>query len=392
MASDAPWTKWFHDDFLQGCAAANLTAEEIGVYAVVLSLIASRGGPIEDDRRWIAGRAGLSVRRLNQIMDRLGDIPNKLVIRNDMIGNHKMLGVVKERDKKSAQARDAAHARWHGDEAELPLGSPISPRSPTLSQDKVALYPEIISPKNEQNPQKSANSDDADASSLRARARTQRLRDSERIIQPTESLTTPRERPGDRSPDPVVEVDPAPIRQPDLKALLDQCSEASGYFPVSPGQITASIDQVKAWRDDGIDFEAVVLPTIRQLCSASSDPTSSLKRFDRQVRHEHARHGNAKLNGSAPPTPLPDPITRFDDESPEIEPIRRAMLKRMGRAPYAASAHSVRLEIAEGHGPHQRVLYAHQRGRFSAFWDGNNPAMMRTIAQAHGLADAWKGR
>ena len=51
VANDSAWTKIYHDDFLQGCRAANLNAEEIGVYAVVLFLIASRGSPIEDDRR-----------------------------------------------------------------------------------------------------------------------------------------------------------------------------------------------------------------------------------------------------------------------------------------------------------------------------------------------------
>src|SRR3546814_5348741 len=107
--AENPYIKWWTSDFLNG--VIDLTAEEIGVYAVLLALIADRGGPVTDDPQWLARRCGTTTRGFNRIRDRLMDA-GKIERRNGLLGNRRMLAEVTERDKKSKQATDAARSRW----------------------------------------------------------------------------------------------------------------------------------------------------------------------------------------------------------------------------------------------------------------------------------------
>lgn len=68
--SDRPWYKRFPSDFVNGCISGHLTAEEVGVYAIILDMIYDRG-PIPNDPRWIGGMVQLSTRRSRQVIQSL---------------------------------------------------------------------------------------------------------------------------------------------------------------------------------------------------------------------------------------------------------------------------------------------------------------------------------
>lgn len=67
-----PWYRRFPDNFLGGISG--MTLEEKGAYGVVIDMIYQRGGPIEDEPRYIAGICNCSVRKWNAIRQRLLDL------------------------------------------------------------------------------------------------------------------------------------------------------------------------------------------------------------------------------------------------------------------------------------------------------------------------------
>lgn len=398
--AEKPWIKWFTSDFLTGIA--DLEADEIGIYAVILNLIADRGAPIEDDPAWLARRAGTSTRRFNKVRARLIEL-GKLEVRNGLLGNRRMIAEVEKRDGKSQQARAAAIARWHGhNEPELPLGeeAPDQPapaakpqkngrKSASLSGDNRDLN----SPKNPQKSQKSAVSDDADAfSPSRARARQMpEIRNNQSNESSPPPRAPAREAPADPDPDP----DPprhSPLDNRDLMALMNACSEASGYFPVQPGQIAKAMDTIRGWRDAGIDFEEIVIPTIKHVIANSPDPTSSFARFDRKVRHEHARKGaQPKTNGSAYKPPA-SPILDVEGEEPVMRLIRDDLLKALSPSIYCMFVNKVRFERVEmGEGDTRIPIRVIEPSGFSAarLMDGERTGIMRAIARKHGFTDVW---
>jgi hypothetical protein len=391
MAADAPWTKVFHDEALQGAAAANLSAEEFGVYWTVLLLIASRGAPIEDDRAWLARRCNISTRRLNQILARLTAIPNKLVVRNGMIGNHKMLGVIKERDKKSDQARRAAHSRWHGDDAELPLEAPApapppararteSAGSGSLSRLKPEDKSEIIDAKNDRKPQKTATVDDADACFPRASAR---VSETQSLPNPThpkdlngvDLIAAGQDGMGDK-------VIGGLLADADLRQLYEAVAEASGHSPADPTRADRAMRFIEGWRKDGLDFDLVVIPTIRAMVSESREPTRTLGRFDARVRHEHARLKATNGSGRRYRAP-PEPVMLRPDEPEDVRPFRAALLEVLGPQCYVRLANKIRLDVV----PERGVIRLNDPG--PGYLLDEYRTEVRGCAKAAGFKEVW---
>jgi hypothetical protein len=128
----------------------------------------------------------------------------------------------------------------------------------------------------------------------------------------------------------------------DLKALYDAVCDASGFATASPAAIDRGMRQVEQWRDDGLDFQEVVLPTIRSVVAESREPTRVLGRFDKAVRHENARRA-ASGRGGRPYVPPASPDTRPDGEDPAFHRLRDALLADAGPAAYSATFNQVRL-------------------------------------------------
>lgn len=181
----------------------------------------------------------------------------------------------------------------------------------------------------------------------------------------------------------------------DLQALFNAVCDAAGFNPVSPGQINLAYAKVEAWRDAGIDFTEVVVPTIQHTVAHSSDPTRTLGRFDKAVRHEHARRG-AKVATGGPYVPPPVPITVVEDEAPVFALIRQELLERMGATSYCATANHVRFEAVEmGDTPHRDgkpripMKVIEPTKGFGKFMDGDRPSILRAVAKRHGFNEVW---
>jgi uncharacterized protein YdaU (DUF1376 family) len=293
MANDSPWIKWFTGDFLTGVGAANLKADEIGVYTIVLNLIAERGRPIDDDRKWIAGQSGSTTRRCGQIIDRLIEL-GKLEVRGGLIGNPRMMAEVSKRDAKSDTARRAAMDRWHGAQGELKIDGKNEDKTeikPRKNEDKV----EIKSGTQPDIPQKSAENEDADACFPRARARSElRVQSLEE-----ESVTPPKT---------------------DLMGLVSKAGRAAG-IDVGPhrsaSHFAAQMDAVKKWRDLGLDFDTEVIPALEADARDNPGERHSLVYYTRQF-HRLAAQKEAKLNGSSsrhtePQNPMVRAMLRSED-------------------------------------------------------------------------------
>lgn len=374
MAADAPWTKLFHDDFLQGCRSANLKADEVGIYATVLFLIASRGAPIEFDSAWIAGFAGCSTRKATTVINKLAGMRGKLVVRNGMIGNRKMLGVIAKRDEKSDLARKAALARWHGDDAELPLDEPPAKQRADYRADKRGDNREINAPIKSKKPRKSAISGDADASP------PVRARDSETQInipsQPKESVAA------GGSGEAVSRLDDA-----DLQTLYSAVADASGHNPSSPGQIDRAMGFVERWRSDGLDFDEIIIPTIRAMVAKTSEPTRTLGRFDAAVRHEQARRKATPR--SATYRPPEAPVLEPDGEDALFRPLRLDLLKLLGPVGYASYANSIRFKDDQGPGGKRIATTRDPRPVQMRLMNSEYAHAVRGLAKRHGFDDVW---
>lgn len=387
--AESPWIKFYTSDFLTG--VADLQADEIGIYTVLLSLIWDKGGPIADDSAWLARRAGTSTRRFNQVRARLIDM-GKLEARGGLLANRRALQEVTKRDGKSAQARNAALVRWkHDGEPELPLsegqsapGTDVAPRTRARgedylgkkgqkkrgnSQDKDVLF----SGNNQQEPQKSANYGDADACFPSRAGACQ----SPEVRIPSQ-------------PDSVPEPAKSRLDDTDLQALFHAVCDASGFNPISPGQISLGYDKVKAWRDAGIDFTEVVVPTIQHTVANSSDPTRTLGRFDKAVRHEHARRG-AKAATGAPYVAPASPITQREDEDPVFATIRQELLERMGASAFSIFVNPVRFEAVDmDQGSTRKPVRVHEgRQGSSRLMDGGRTGIVKAVVTRHGFNEVW---
>lgn len=382
--SDTPWIKFYASDFLTGIA--DLQADEIGAYVTMLALMWDRGGPIPDDPQWLARRCGTSTLRLKRIRDRLIEL-GKIERRGDQLGNRRAMEEVGRRDKKSDQARAAAIARWQSDgQGALALDGEKSSEKIEKKRKKNGKNHEkeidFLSQENQQKPSNFAKTADADAC-FPSRARAVQSPES-RVLQTNiesvskESLDEKIE-PDGRSAD--------PIDRSDLKALVDACSIASGYNPTMPGQIAQAFDMIEGWRKAGIDFDKTVLPVIRKMVAGSSDPTGSFKRFDRTVRHEHARSGASAASGIAYKAPE-SPIIEFEGEAPAMIPIRQALLKAIGPARYPSFAHQTRFAaVTSGNG--QAILgIFHRKG--PRLYDDDRIPILDRIAKKHGFTAAWE--
>lgn len=217
---------------------------------------------------------------------------------------------------------------------------------------------------------------------------------------PTENALKGNEGKGKESieslPNPPESVTPKPSRldDRDLQALFDAVCQAAGFNPVSPGQISLAYAKVEAWRDAGIDFDLVVVPTILHTVANSSDPTRTLGRFDKAIRHEHARSA-AKAATGKPYVPPASPITMREDEAPVFALIRQELLESMGAASFAMFVNDVRFEAVDMAGVPPRDgkertpmrVIEPRNGR--KLLDGGRTALLRQIAAKHGFEEVW---
>lgn len=388
--ADQPYIKWWTSDFLTG--VMDLSAEETGCYAILLTMMADRGGPLpcasKDDRQWLARRCNLTTRAFNRVLGRLVDL-GKLEERRGLIANRRMIAEIKARDEKSDQARAASRARWEKWEDEHPPSLPFEEPGDANGENtgrKSAVKPrekiDLNAPKKSEKPRKSADPDKR-TDDLPSRGRTEpRARQSQSLEHssphPTTTAASGSGRAGGQ--DDQQEAPRDRLGDADLWAAYQRIAEASGHNPSQPAQVDRAFGFVEAWRRDGIDFDEVVIPTIRSIIGRSHEPTRTLGRFDAAIRHEHARRGGAKKPGDYTPPPVPE--LEPDDEDPRFHALRRYLLKQLGPVAFASFVNRVRFRVVDGQ---DAMRVENDRPGALALMDDHRAVMVRSWARDHGF-------
>jgi uncharacterized protein YdaU (DUF1376 family) len=392
-----PYIPWFAEDFLTG--VADLSPEETGIYTVVLCLIADKDSPIEADYAWLGRRCNTSTRKARQTVEALVTA-GKLQIRNGLIGNRRMLEELANRRKRSGHASKAAQEKWrqwraenkpqlpfdekNSDPAEgqkRPKNPPKNPeKSAGFSQEKAAVFSEIIGTEKTQNSQNcvdlGSNGHTPEHHSL-ARDRDSSNNNNN---QPTSFASTTRE------PEKPL-VDRSIDNPNDLGQLLETVSAVAGFVPRGANGYAEAVDLIRQWRDHGIDFEQTVVPVIERTVAGSTDPTNSLKRFDRAIRHEHARTRAQKGLPDTKPKPPVEPILSYKDEISKVAELRKAVFEKLGRDKYCFGFNHARIvEIKDG--KDNPVLRLSKRAPFPLDEFASRQTL-KPFAKAMGWGDVW---
>lgn len=89
---------------------------------------------------------------------------------------------------------------------------------------------------------------------------------------------------------------------PDTAVEVAQtCARIAGIANVSPAAITRNADIVNGWLTSGCDPGLDILPTVQRLTSTAPEAINSLRYFDREIRHAHAKRIATAATGGGEP-------------------------------------------------------------------------------------------
>lgn len=380
------WYKREPDKALSG--KMGLTLEERGAYDTIIDLIYAHAGQLQHDENLLRYWFGTDIRVVRRLVDRLVEL-DKIQIRGGIIHTRKSDELIADRIQVLDQKRRAAEARWENSEAKPPvqleLGTDLAPVrahgepdfQPTsgelpanLQQTSGKLTGKVspsYPPKSEPKPAEILEKPDASAypgGSLRAREESE----SE-----SESLHNTSQ----------CSVIPGRLGNADLHQLYEAVCRASGFATSSPGAIDRAMRQIEKWKADGIDFDKIIIPVITRTMQTSDEPTRVLGRFDKAIRHEHARL-TARSQGGKPMEPAA-PILFFDGEDQRITPLRQDLLKALGPRTYQTYAHGCRFEITDS----GALRIVDNRNPVLRLYDSDRIPKVRAVAAKHGFAQVW---
>lgn len=166
-----------------------------------------------------------------------------------------------------------------------------------------------------------------------------------------------------------------------LAAVLD----AAGLRPSSDEQRDKASEWLQLWTKAGIDLDGTILPVIRATVAESDDPTSSLKRFDRRIRHADARErARLRANGKGPSATVPTPT---DDTDPRLAQIRDTLRRDCGGRTYDGWLRPCRLGL-----DHNGTLIVGAPSQFMADWVQTHFAeRIRLLARSLGIENMMIG-
>lgn len=380
------WYKREPDKALSG--KMGLTLEERGAYDTIIDLIYAHAGQLQHDENLLRYWFGTDIRVVRRLVDRLVEL-DKIQIRGGIIHTRKSDEVIAARLSVIDATKRAADTRWGNiDEkkpVQLELGTDLAPVrahgepdfGPTsgelpadLGQTSGKLTGKVspsYPPKSEPKPAEILENAHADAyaeGGLRARE------ESESESESLHNTTQCSEIPGR-------------LGNADLHQLYEAVCIASGFATSSPGAIDRAMRQIEKWKADGIDFDKIIIPVIQRTMQTSDEPTRVLGRFDKAVRHEHARQ-SARAQGGKPMEPA-SPITYFDGEDQRIQPLRRDLLKALGARTYQTYAHGCRFEITDS----GALRIVDNRNPVLRLYDSDRIPKVTAVAAAHGFSQVW---
>lgn len=383
MAAGRPWYKRAGADFVMATLGMP-DSDTKWAYSAIVDMLNDRDRPIADDPGFVCGFTGLSKRRWNVVRAYLLEHGYIVETGDGHLTNPRFQRELDERQREHDEAVEFGRKGGRKSAALRAAGQGRLDLNDDLSPEKVP----------QESPESRAKV--KDKSELRGRGRNK----DKDLAQPPPQASRARDRASEARGESNQTNDHTDLEEsesgrsigpnPDLVDLLDAVSEACGYRPVEPGQMTHAIDMVKSWRDAGIDFEAVVLPTIRAVVADSPDPTSSLKRFDKRVRHEHARSKAKPRKGNGVYRPPDSPVLKPEGEDPMFRPVRTKLLELVGPQPYCFAFNSARFEdVGRCHGDKRPLRVQGPDHVRNAILSGTYGAALRKAAGPLGFTDLW---
>lgn len=345
MVAGRPWYHAYPADFFT--ATQGWPLEMKGPYRLIIDLLNERDRPIPDDAKFMAGILGCSPQRWRKVRDFLID-HRKLVPTQDgqhltnprfereraaRLGDHEAsvawgrAGGL-ERARRAGQLDMDLDAGWHDDEQDAPSApAHARARSGPESKENRKTFE-----KESQNFRESSSSD--------RRKPKQKPNEINARSQPPPQAPCAREESRDQSPEdsshPIrtatdSRARPIALDDMDLPDLVEAVCDAAGHQPRNPEQRDRATRHVAQWRDQGVSFDQIVVPTIRAVISRTDQPTRTLGRFKADIAHAHAR--SIAGGGRAAPEP-PRQLTASDANDRRIGPLRDRLRKEVGVRTY----------------------------------------------------------
>lgn len=363
------FTRVKHSKMLARIQAAQLEGDEIAVAMIAFLLMCERDGPISDDMPWLGRKCGVSTHRARKIRAKLIDA-GVWQARDGMIGDKFALDEVIYRAGRTEVARSNAMARW--EKADGPREPELNLENGAFSSDKPQKTAKagdaIASPGDNSGDEPGGDAKSGEKAEKKAvfspekRAKEIDLLEPEtaenrqsdpEICIPDSHARATRKNPEERESCGSQESEaspaigrsgssPIPVGEQTFDDQLASICLAAGFNPQSDRAIAEARKQLQRWQADGISVERTILPVVRSVMARTDDPTSSLYRFDRLVRLEHARiTATPTAKAQAPPATA---MFEFPDEPERFVAMRQDLCDALGPTAYCALAHAVRFE------------------------------------------------
>lgn len=399
MVAGRPWYAAYPADFFM--ATQHFDLETKGAYRLLIDLLNDRDRPFPDDPKFIAGVLGCSIQKWKKLRTQLlreGKLvptPDGLHLTNPRFDREHY-----EREEKRRAAVE--HGRAGGKisaairagQTELPMDEAqppsVRPRARAHGRtDKSQQTSKKVPTKIEQSSNFVAS---------RSELPKEKTPDINGEPQPPPQAPCAREESESESESPqsqpasrarAREDAPGRLANTDLKTLYDEVCSAAGVCFTQPTAIDRAMTQVQKWQQSGIDFEEVILPTIRSTVLQSDEPTRTLGRFNARIGHEHARREAAALKSTSyipPAVPKLNP----EGEDPSFLPLRTDLLEKLGGRAYCLALNDARFEDPGPVGDGRPLRIRH---RVASFEDdlkrGRWSKHILDAARPYGFTDLW---
>lgn len=397
MVAGRPWYHAYPADFFTATQGWDLDMK--GPYRLLIDLLNERDRPIPDDPKFIAGILGCSVQRWKKVRLYLLE-QGKLIPTPD--GQH-LTNPRFEREHEEREEKRLASAEYGRQGGRISAARRAGQSEFDLDDDSRVPARDAHTARTEQPKSRKKIAKESRKSSKSSPSHSQLSNGKSPKINETPQAPPQapcaRESPETRvkdstHPNGVFDSrEPGRLGNADLKDLYDAVCEAAGVCFVQPVAIDRAMTQVERWVDAGVDFDEVVIPTIRAEVLTTDEPTRTLGRFNAKVLHQHAKRKAAEAKGTRfEPPPLPQ--LSPDGEDPAFLPLRTDLLETIGASAYCLVFNHVRFEDkgrCQGDKRPLGISEASIRGGHCVeeLRHGRWSPLLRTHAAKYGFTDVW---
>jgi hypothetical protein len=113
------------------------------------------------------------------------------------------------------------------------------------------------------------------------------------------------------------------IESDQVEETAYQLCEMAGIALSAPGTITAAVGVTREWLAAGFDVETTIKPVIQRMVASRNGSTTTLRRFDKAIRNEHAQAARHREAEAPRPVPVEEQIRLFEESARRMSAIGR---------------------------------------------------------------------